>query len=233
VVVGHAVALGLGVQDPQEGAHHHPVELGVYARAQLLPRLRGPDAGTAGLVQHHRGYGLRPSESFPAALEKALESRGLDAEIVNAGLSGETSAGGRARLTSVLARLDRRPDLALVGLGANDLFRGFSPEQTQRNLEAIILELKGRDIPVMLTGLTAPAGIRHPYLSRFEAVYPALARRHGVALEPSFLEGIVSDRSLLLHDGIHPNAAGVKRMAQRVAPQIASIFEQMAKAAAR
>jgi acyl-CoA thioesterase-1 len=173
----------------------------------------------------YAGYGLRSSDSFPAALERALAVQGTAAEVINAGISGETTAGGRGRLVSVLDRLDREPDLALVGLGANDVFRGFSPDQTRRNLETIILELKRRRIPVMLTGIAAPAGLRHPYLSRFEAVFSNLARLHDIALEPSFLDGISTNRALLLPDGVHPNAAGVSRMAHRVAPQIASLLE--------
>lgn len=145
--------------------------------------------------------------------------------MINGGVSGETTAGGRARIASVLDRLKRKPDLVLVGLGANDIFRSFSPEQTRGNLEAIILELKRRGIPVMLTGIAAPAGFRHPYLARFEAVYSDLARRHDVTLEPSFLDGIIANRALLLADGVHPNAAGVARMAQRVAPHVEDILK--------
>lgn len=173
----------------------------------------------------YAGYGLPRSDGFPAALERALEGQGVQAEVINAGVSGETTSGGRARIASVLDRLEHKPDLVLVGLGANDVFRGFSPEQTRRNLEAIILELKARDIQVMLTGIAAPAGLRHPYLARFEALYPELSTRHGVALEPSFLDGIITNRSLLLPDGVHPNAAGVSRMAQRVAPQVAELLQ--------
>lgn len=172
----------------------------------------------------YAGYGLARSESFPAALERALKADQFDAEVINAGISGETTAGGRARLASVLDRLERKPDLVLVGLGANDVFRGFSPEQTHRNLEAIILELKARGMPVMLTGITAPAGLRHPYFARFEAVHSELARRQGIELEPSLLEGVITNRGLLLPDGVHPNASGVSRMAQRVAPRVASIL---------
>jgi acyl-CoA thioesterase-1 len=172
----------------------------------------------------YAGYGLTSSQSFPAALQRALGSQGISAEVINAGVSGETTAGGRNRIGSVLDRLKRKPDLVMVGLGANDVFRGFSPQQTRANLEAIILELKRRGIPVMLTGIAAPAGFQHPYLARFEGVYADLARRHGVALEPSFLDGVITNRKYLLADGVHPNAAGVSRMAERVAPQVAAVL---------
>lgn len=180
----------------------------------------------------YAGYGLARYDSFPAALERALDGHGVAAQVINAGVSGETSAGGRGRLESALQRMDRQPDLVLVGLGANDVFRGFSPDQTRRNLDAIISELKGRGIPVMLTGIAAPAGFRHPYLARFEAVYSDLARQHGVELEPSFLDGVSTNRGLLLADGVHPNAAGVSRMAERVAPQVATILRSAIEAAA-
>jgi acyl-CoA thioesterase-1 len=180
----------------------------------------------------YAGYGLARNDSFPAALERALGGHGITAQVINAGVSGETTAGGRGRLESVLQRLERRPDLVLVGLGANDVFRGFSPDQTRRNLDAIIRELTGRGIPVMLTGIAAPAGFRHPVLARFEAVYSDLARQHGVELEPSFLEGVSTNRGLLLADGVHPNSAGVSRMAQRVAPQVAAILRSAIEAAA-
>lgn len=174
----------------------------------------------------YAGYGLAAAQSFPAALRRALQSRDVAAEVINAGVSGETSAGGRARIKSVLDRLQRKPNLVLVGLGANDVLRGFRPEETRANLEAIILELKARDIPVMLTGITAPAQFRHPFLSRFEAVYSELATRHQLALEPSFLDGVITNRRFLLPDGVHPNAAGVLHMARRIAPQVETVLNQ-------
>lgn len=172
----------------------------------------------------YAGYGLTSSQSFPAVLQRKLVAQGIAAEVVNAGISGDTTAGGRARLAAALDRLDRKPDLVLIGLGANDVLRGFSPHQTRANLEAMIVELKGRDIPVMLTGITSPAGLRHPYLISFETIYPELARKHQVPLESSFLEGVLTDPRLLLQDRVHPNAAGVVRMAERVAPQVAELL---------
>ncbi|QIK80074.1 arylesterase [Sphingomonas piscis] len=174
----------------------------------------------------YAGYGVPAARSFPAALQQALAARGLTAEVINAGVSGETTSGGLRRLGPTLARLKRTPDLVLLGLGANDVFQLFDPAVTRRNLETMIIELKRRGIPVMLTGITAPQGFQHPYFTRFEVVFADLARLHDVAFEPSFLAGVSTDRAMLLPDGIHPNAAGIARMADRVAPQVAAMIEQ-------
>lgn len=172
----------------------------------------------------YAGYGLASSQSFPAALERKLAAQGITSEVVNAGISGDTTAGGRARLAGALDRLRRKPDLVLLGLGANDVLRGFSPSQTRANLETMIQELKARRIPVMLTSITMPAQLRHPYLISFETIYPELARKYDLPLESSFLDGVLANPRLLLGDRIHPNAAGVERMADRVAPRVADIL---------
>jgi acyl-CoA thioesterase-1 len=169
----------------------------------------------------YAGFGLAPTQAFPAALERELEERGVDADVVNAGISGDTTAGGLRRLAVTLDRLPRNPDLVVLGLGANDALLGFDPGQTRRNLEAMVTELKRRGIPVLLTGITAPPDLKHPYFSRYEAIYPEIARRHGVALEPSLLEGVLTGRDMVLPDGVHPNAAGAALMAERVAPRAA------------
>jgi acyl-CoA thioesterase-1 len=200
--------------------------IGAVAAAVQEPRREQPRLVLAFGDSLYAGYRLRPAQSFPATLERLLEDRGIDADIVNAGISGDTTAGGLRRLTATLERLERTPDLAIVGLGANDALLGFSPEQTRRNLEGIVSELKRRGIPVLLTGITAPYGLRHPYLSRFEAIYPELAERHGTDLEPSLLEGVLTRPEFLLNDGIHPNALGTRHMAERVAPLAARALDR-------
>ncbi len=165
----------------------------------------------------YAGFGLDPSQAFPAALERELAEQGLAARVVNAGLSGDTTAGGLRRLPATLDRLGAKPDLAIVGLGANDALRGLDPAETRRNLEGILAELERRDIPVLLTGITAPARWRHPYFTQYEVIYAELARDHDAELEPSLLEGVLTRRELLL-DGLHPNAAGAQVMAERIAP---------------
>lgn len=169
----------------------------------------------------YAGYGLAQDQSFPAVLERELEKEGIRAEVVNAGVSGDTTAAGLARLSFTLDGLSRKPDLAIVGLGANDALRGLDPTETRRNLEAILGELDRRGIPVMLTGMLAPRNLGRDYASRFDALYPELAKRYGAELDPFFLEGVITRPDLLLDDGLHPNAAGVEVMANRLAPQVA------------
>ncbi len=177
----------------------------------------------------YAGYGMRPEQSFPAALGRELAEHGIEAEIVNAGISGDTTAGGRLRLAATLDRLPTAPDLVILGLGANDALRGVPAAETRRNLEAMLAELKRRGIPVLLTGLTAPVGFRHPYFQQYERIYPDLARRYGARLEPSLLEGVLTRREYLLPDGVHPNPRGTERMAERVAPLAAeALAEPMA-----
>jgi acyl-CoA thioesterase-1 len=166
----------------------------------------------------YAGYGVGQDESFPSVLERELEKRGIPAKVVNAGVSGDTTAGGRARLAFTLEGLERTPDLVLVGLGANDALRGLDPAQTRQNLDAIMAELKRREIPVLLTGMMAPRNMDEPYFRSFDGIYPALAEKYEAALDPFFMKGVITDSKLLLNDGLHPNAAGIRKMANRVAP---------------
>ena len=168
----------------------------------------------------YAGYGLEPGQSFPAVLERELEAQGIAAKVVNAGVSGDTTAGGLRRLAFTLDGLERKPDLAIVGLGANDMLRGLDPAETRRNLDAILAELHKRDIPVLLTGMLAPRNLDSPYIRSFEAIFPELARKYDAKLDPFFMEGVITDPRLLLPDGLHPNAAGIERIADRVAPLV-------------
>ena len=173
----------------------------------------------------YAGLGLDRSQALPAILERELEDRGIPARVVNAGVSGDTTAGGLRRLAFTLDGLERTPDLAVVGLGANDFLRGFDPAETRRNLDSILAELKGRGIPVILTGMMAPRNLDSPYIKSFESIYPELARKHGAELDPFLLEGVITRPDLLLGDRMHPNAAGVERMAERLAPMVAEALE--------
>lgn len=169
----------------------------------------------------YAGYGLEQGQSFPALLEKELEARGIPARVVNAGVSGDTTAGGLRRLEFTLEGLERKPDLVLLGLGANDALRGLDPAETRSNLEAMLEELDRRGISVMLTGMMAPRNLDSPYIRRFESIYPELARQYDAELDPFFLEGVITRRELLLDDGMHPNAQGTASIARRLAPQVA------------
>jgi acyl-CoA thioesterase-1 len=174
----------------------------------------------------YAGYGLKQDQSFPAVLERELDATGLPTKVVNAGVSGDTTAGGRARLAFTLDGLQRKPDLAIVGLGANDALRGIDPAETRANLDAVMGELDRRGIPVLITGMMAPRNLGNAYVSRFDAIYPALARKYDAKLDPFFLEGVITRPDLLLSDGIHPNDAGVRIMARRIAPMAAEQLKE-------
>lgn len=163
------------------------------------------------------GYGLPAEDSFPARLEAALRAKGVDVEIVNSGISGDTTAGGRKRLGWALAS---KPDYVIVELGGNDGLRGLEPADTRANLDAIITELKAEGIKVMLTGMYAPPNLGKRYEAAFNAIYPELAAKHGVAFYPFILEGVAMRKDLNQSDGIHPNRKGVKVMVERLLPAV-------------
>ncbi len=173
----------------------------------------------------YAGYGMAQKSSFPAALGRELATRGIEAEVVNAGISGDTTAGGRRRLAETLDALPARPDLVILGLGANDALLGVAPAEVRRNFEAMLGELQRRQIPVLLTGLIAPPGMKSPYFSQYQAIIPDVAKRFGARLEPSLLEDVLTRRDYLLPDGLHPNPEGTRRMAERVAPLAADALE--------
>jgi acyl-CoA thioesterase-1 len=166
------------------------------------------------------GYGLAQDEGFAPALQRALEAQGLKAQVVNAGVSGETTAGGRERLAFTLDGLPRKPDLVIVGLGGNDMLRGLDPAQTRANLDAILTELKARGIATMLTGMLVSPNMGPDYAAAFNPIYPDLAKKFDLPLYPFFLQGVVGRRDLQLPDGIHPNAQGIQAVVQRIAPMV-------------
>ena len=173
----------------------------------------------------YAGYNLGASEGFPSALERALATRGLKAQVVNAGVSGDTSAAGLARLAFTLDGQPRKPDLVIVGLGGNDMLRGLAPEETRANLDKILAELKARGIPAMLTGMVAAPNMGRDYADAFNPIYPDLARKYDVPLYAFFLDGVIGQRQLMLADGIHPNAQGVAKVAGSVAPLVAEALK--------
>jgi acyl-CoA thioesterase-1 len=202
-----------------EQAATPPVE---QANASVGPKAEQPQGEERLVValgdSLYAGYGVGQDESFPAVLEGELEGRGIPAKVVNAGVSGDTSAGGRSRLAFTLDGLGRKPDLVIVGLGANDALRGLDPAQTRANLDAILAELQRRGIPVVLTGMMAPRNMDETYFRSFDSIYADLAKKYGAALDPFFMDGVIGEPRLLLDDGLHPNAAGIRKMAGRVAP---------------
>ena len=170
------------------------------------------------------GYGLKPAETYPIRLEAALRSSGIAAKVHNGGVSGETTAAGRARLAWQLQGLKAKPDLVILELGANDMLRGLSPAQSLVNIDAMLVELKRRRIPVLLTGMLAAPNLGAPYRRRFDAIYPALARKHGVALYPFFMRGVAGNPKLLQRDGLHPTAQGVMVIVRGLLPQVKTVL---------
>lgn len=161
------------------------------------------------------GYQLANGEGFPERLQVALKGEGYDIEIVNAGVSGDTTSGGLSRLDWSV------PDetaFVILELGANDALRGLSPEISRENLDAMIKRLQERDIDVLLVGMLAPPNMGEDYGNAFNPIYGELAQKYDVPLYPFFLDGVITQTSKLLADGIHPNAEGVEIMVERFLP---------------
>jgi len=165
------------------------------------------------------GYGLQPADSFPAQLEEALHDAGYDVRVINAGVSGDTSAGGLSRLEWALAD---KPHLVLVELGGNDALRGLPPAETYANLESILTRLKKDGVAIVLAGMRAPRNLGEDYTTAFDAIYPRLARKYALPFYPFFLEGVALDPALNQADGIHPNAAGVREIVRRILPLLST-----------
>ncbi|MCC0031112.1 MAG: arylesterase [Brucellaceae bacterium] len=161
------------------------------------------------------GYQLGPEEGFTPRLEAALKDAGIDATVTNAGVSGDTTSGGLARLDW---SVPDGTDLVILELGANDALRGIAPDITRANLEAMIERLKERGIAVLLAGMLAPPNMGGDYGKAFNAIYPELAEKYGVPLYPFFLDGVAAQQGLLLDDAMHPNTAGIDVMVERFMP---------------
>jgi len=164
-----------------------------------------------------QGYGLPPGTEFTTVLQEKLKSAGLDATIVNAGVSGDTSAGGLSRLDWSLAD---NPKAAIIELGSNDALRGLAPAQTEKNLSAILARLKAAHVAVLLCGMRAPRNLGPEYAAQFDAIYPRLAKQYGVLFYPFILDGVALDPKLNQADGIHPNPAGVQIIVKRILPDV-------------
>lgn len=164
------------------------------------------------------GYGLPQGDSFPSQLSRALADAGHPAKVINAGVSGDTSAGGANRIDWALAD---NPDLVILELGANDGLRGFEPAQTRKNLDAILEKSLTSGAQVLFTGMLAPRNLGKDYAEEFDAVFPDLAEKYPNAVfYPFFLDGVAADPGLNQDDGIHPNADGVAVIVQRIMPYV-------------
>lgn len=187
------------------------------------PAAAGPTIVALGDSLVH-GYGLPPDEGFVPTLEDWLHENGApEAEVVNAGVSGDTTAGGRARLDWSLSG---GADALIVVLGGNDLLRGIDPATTRENLDAILEEADARGLPVLLGGMEAPLNYGREYKEAFDSIYPELAEKHGALLYPSFLAGVAEDRSLWQEDGLHPNADGVEVIVEGIGPKVLELVER-------
>jgi acyl-CoA thioesterase I len=172
------------------------------------------------------GYNLPQEAAFPVALERALKAKGYRVEIANAGVSGDTSAGGLDRLDwSVPGGTDG----VILELGANDMLRGLDPTGTRKNIEAIVERLKSRNIPVMLAGMYASRNLGPEYVQKFDGLYPDIAKKHDLVLYPFFLDGVAGDRSLNLPDGLHPTAKGVEIIVERILPSVESFLARLSQ----
>jgi len=180
-----------------------------------------------------QGYGLPQGDGFVPQLQAWLDAHGVDAEVLNAGVSGDTTAGGLARLDWTLTP---EVDALIVALGGNDLLRGLPPEAARDNIDAILTRAAADGLPVLLIGVTAPGNYGPDYKAAFDAIWPDMADRHGALMVPSFLapieaarDGAGSDaalRALMQPDGIHPNAEGVARIVAALGPRVATLVDR-------
>ena len=171
------------------------------------------------------GYGLSGEAAFPAVLERALRAKGYALSIANAGVSGDTTSGGLARLDW---SVPDGTDGVILELGANDMLRGIDPNVPRRALDEILARLRERGIPVLLTGMYASRNLGAEYVARFEAIFPDLATKYGVPLYPFFLDGVAGVRELALPDGLHPTAKGVQVVVERILPTVERFVAHLA-----
>jgi acyl-CoA thioesterase I len=172
------------------------------------------------------GLGLPAQEAFPTKLQKALQAKGIDIDMTNAGVSGDTSSGGRDRLDW---SVPDGTDGVIIELGANDALRGIDPDLTRTALTEIVQRLKARKIAVMLCGMLAPPNYGPDYAARFNSIYPDLARKFDVPLYPFFLEGVAADAKLNQADGIHPTAPGVDIIVKNILPTVEAFLGTIAE----
>jgi len=180
-----------------------------------------------------QGYGLADKDGFVPTLEAWLQAQGVDVNVINGGVSGDTTAGGAARIAWSLTP---EVDAVLVALGGNDLLRGIDPADTRANLDAILTEIGARGLPALLVGMEATGNYGESFKTAFDAIYPELAETHGVPLFPQFLQGLVDleDRQAALRayfqaDATHPNAPGVALIVERMGPAVLNLAKQASK----
>ncbi len=170
------------------------------------------------------GFQLKASDAFPAQLERALKARGHQVDIINAGVSGDTTAAGLERLQWAVPD---RTDAVIVELGANDALLGLDPARARANLDKILTAVKAGGAEVLVAGMLAPRNLGEDYARKFDAIYPALAGKHGALLYPFFLDGVVLNPQLNLSDGMHPNPKGVAEIVRRILPAVEELIARV------
>lgn len=212
--LGAALMLLVGLAIPSLSEAATPKPKG--AKSKLITLLILGDSLTA-------GFGLPAEQAFPSRLEAALRKKGHTIKVINSGISGDTTAGGRARLGWALAA---KPTHAIVELGANDGLRALDPKRTRENIGAILKKLKEKGIPTLLTGMYAPPNLGRTYGDAFNSIFPDMAKKHGAALYPFFLDGVALDPKLNQRDLIHPNKVGVDVIVRRILPYVEKLIRQ-------
>jgi acyl-CoA thioesterase I len=172
------------------------------------------------------GYLLPPSAAFPAQLQVALAAKGYKVEIVNAGVSGDTTSGGLERIEWTL---QSPADGVILELGANDALRGIDPKVPRENLDKMLTVLKSKGLEVLLAGMRAPQNWGPDYAKTFDAIFPELAAKHTVSLYPFFLDGVALDPALVMQDGLHPTEKGVAEIVRRILPQAEELIQKIEK----
>ena len=169
------------------------------------------------------GYMLQPNEAFPTQLQVALRAKGHKVQVINAGVSGDTTADGLSRLDWTLAT---PADAVIVELGANDALRGLNPKIPRENLDKLLNTLSSKGLPILLAGMKAPGNWGADYQKSFDAIFPELAAKYKTALYPFFLDGVILHPDLQLSDGLHPNAAGVAEIVKRILPDAEALVQR-------
>ena len=173
------------------------------------------------------GYGLPHDQGLVPQLQRWLQDRGAgQVEVINMGVSGDTTAGGQARLDWALGS---GADAVIVALGANDMLRGVDPDETRANLEGILSDLELRSLPVLIVGMEATMNFGTDYKARFDAIFPDLAKRHGALYDPFFFEGLLGTPEHFQPDGLHPSASGVAVVVGRLGPLVQELIERASR----
>jgi acyl-CoA thioesterase-1 len=175
------------------------------------------------------GYGLAAEAAFPSVLQEKLRAEGYNVTVGNAGVSGDTTTAGLARFDWAIAD---GADGVILELGANDMLRGVDPEVTKSTLDTILAKLKSRNIKVLIAGMKATPSLGPEFKTRFDAIYPDLAKKYDSPLYPFFLDGVAGEPALELYDQLHPNPAGVERIVEGILPTVHSFLEQFGEKAA-